>query len=73
MNYPRNFGPYTRGRGFRPAPLEQGRPSRLHHRRFRRRYITRDERIAHLEGYLSELRLEAQAVEERLAELRPTD
>lgn len=69
MNHPRDFGGAT-GRGDRPAPLEQGRPGRLHHRRFRRRFSTREERIARLEGYLSELRLEAQAVEERLVELR---
>jgi hypothetical protein len=37
--------------------------------KFRRRFATRDERIARLETYLSELRSEAQAVEEHIAEL----
>ena len=37
---------------------------------FRRRFLTRDERIARLETYLGELRAEAQAVEERLARLQ---
>lgn len=36
---------------------------------FQRRYKTKAEQIAELEGYLSELRLEVQAVEERLADL----
>jgi len=36
---------------------------------FRRRFETRAERRAVLEAYLAELRAEAQAVEERLAEL----
>jgi hypothetical protein len=39
-------------------------------RSFRRRFATRDERIAHLETYLGELQAEAQAVEERIAELQ---
>jgi hypothetical protein len=38
-------------------------------RKFRRRFATRDERIAYLGTYLSELRSEAQAVEEHIAEL----
>ena len=37
---------------------------------FGRRFWTREERIAHLERYLEALRAEAQAVEERLAELK---
>ncbi|MGI6206676.1 MAG: hypothetical protein ACOYEW_00570 [Anaerolineae bacterium] len=37
---------------------------------FRRRMLTRQERIERLEAYLKDLRLEAQAVEERLADLR---
>ena len=37
--------------------------------KFRRRFATRDERIARLGTYLSELRSEAQAVEEQIAEL----
>ena len=41
--------------------------------KFRRRFATRDERIARLEAYLSELRSEAQAVEEQIAELRPAN
>ncbi len=37
---------------------------------FERRYQTKTEQIAELEDYLSELKLEVQAVEERLADLR---
>jgi len=37
---------------------------------FRRRYQTRAERIAELEGYLRELKTEVQAVEEHLADLK---
>jgi hypothetical protein len=37
---------------------------------FQRRYQTKAEQIAELEAYLSELKLEVQAVEERLADLR---
>ena len=37
---------------------------------FWRRFSTREERIAWLEKYLEELRAEAQAVEERIAELK---
>jgi len=37
---------------------------------FKRRYLTREEKIARLEEYLKELQSEAKAVEERLAELR---
>jgi hypothetical protein len=37
---------------------------------FQRRYLTKAEQIAELEAYLAELRLEVQAVEERLADLR---
>jgi hypothetical protein len=37
---------------------------------FQRRYQTKDEQIVELEAYLSELKLEVQAVEERLADLR---
>lgn len=44
-----------------------------HGRRFHRRFRTREERIARLEEYLNELRLEAQAVEEHLTELRAAD
>jgi hypothetical protein len=36
---------------------------------FRRRFATRDERIARLGTYLGELRAEAEAVEEHIAEL----
>jgi hypothetical protein len=36
----------------------------------RRRFATRDERIAHLGTYLSELRAETDAVEEHIAELK---
>lgn len=37
---------------------------------FHRRFRTRDERLAELEAYLADLRAEAQAVEEKIAELR---
>ena len=37
---------------------------------FHRRFATREERIAHLQEYLNELRAEAQAVEEHIAELK---
>ncbi len=36
---------------------------------FRRHFATREERIARLGAYLGELRAEAEAVEQRLAEL----
>ena len=39
-------------------------------RKFRRRFATRDEQIARLGTYLGELRSEAQAVEEKIAELQ---
>lgn len=37
---------------------------------FQRRYLTKAEQVAELEAYLAELRLEVQAVEERLADLK---
>jgi hypothetical protein len=37
---------------------------------FQRRYQTKAEQIADLEAYLGDLKLEVQAVEERLADLR---
>ena len=37
---------------------------------FERRYQTKAEQIADLEDYLGELKLEVQAVEERLSDLR---
>jgi hypothetical protein len=37
---------------------------------FHRRYQTKEEQIAELEAYLGKLKLETQAVEEHLAELR---
>jgi hypothetical protein len=40
---------------------------------FRRRFATREERIARLEAYLKELQAEAKAVEERLAELKVSE
>lgn len=45
---------------------------RRHHREghFHRRYFTREEKIAELEGYLEDLQAEIQAVEERLADLK---
>jgi len=41
-----------------------------HQEHFQRRYLTKAEKIAELEAYLSELKLEVQAVEEHLADLR---
>ena len=41
-----------------------------HQSHFDRRYQTKAEQIAELESYLSELKLEVQAVEEHLADLR---
>jgi hypothetical protein len=38
--------------------------------RFQRRYLTKAEQIVELEAYLAELKLEVQAVEERLADLK---
>ncbi len=37
---------------------------------FERRYQTKSEQMAELEAYLSELKLEVQAVEERLSDLK---
>jgi hypothetical protein len=37
---------------------------------FQRRYLTKAEQAAELEAYLADLKLEVQAVEERLADLR---
>ncbi len=37
---------------------------------FQRRYLTKAEQAAELEAYLADLRLEVQAVEERLADLK---
>lgn len=37
---------------------------------FRRRFVTREERIAHLQAYLDALRLEAQGVEEHIEALK---
>lgn len=39
---------------------------------FRRRFATREERIARLTDYLQHLRAEAQAVEEKIARLQST-
>jgi hypothetical protein len=44
----------------------EGRPT---HTGFRRRFFSREERIAGLTRYLDDLRAEAQAVEEKLARL----
>lgn len=41
-----------------------------HQSHFERRYQTKAEKIAELEAYLAELRLEVQAVEEHLADLK---
>lgn len=51
------------------APGAAGGPG-MH---FRRRFATREERIARLEAYLKELQAEAKAVEERLAELKAAE
>lgn len=40
---------------------------------FRRRFISREERIAWLEQYLRELQNEAKAVEERIADLKAAE
>ena len=37
---------------------------------FERRFLTKAEQLAELEGYLAELKLEVQAVEERIADLK---
>jgi hypothetical protein len=37
---------------------------------FERRYLTKAEQIEELEAYLAELKLEVQAVEERIADLK---
>ena len=59
---PRRDGGKAWHRGY-GAELRASGPS------FRRRFATRDERIARLGTYLGELRAEAQAVEEHIAEL----
>jgi hypothetical protein len=46
------------------AERREPRPS------FRRRFATREERIARLETYLGDLRAETQAVEEQIAEMQ---
>jgi len=38
--------------------------------RFQRRYLTKAEQAEELEAYLADLKLEVQAVEERLADLK---
>jgi hypothetical protein len=38
--------------------------------RFPRRYLTKAEQAAELEAYLTDLKLEVQAVEERLADIK---
>lgn len=43
-----------------------------HAGRFERRYQTKAEQISELEAYLEELKLEVQAVEEHLSDLRGT-
>ena len=46
---------------------EHGSGQRLH-----RRFVTQEERIAWLEGYLKDLQTEAKAVEEHVAEMKKT-
>ena len=50
-----------------------GAESRASGPKFRRHFATRDERIARLATYLTELRSEAKAVEEHIAELKAAD
>lgn len=52
--------------GGRRGERGEGRRSRA---AFRRRFFSREERIAGLQQYLNDLRAEAQAVEEKLARL----
>lgn len=47
-----------------------GSPGSGHGMQFSRRFATSEERITRLAGYLKDLQAEAQAVEERLAELK---
>ncbi len=63
---PRRDGGKAWHRGY-DAELQASGP------KFRRRFATRDERIARLATYLSELRSEAKAVEEHIAELKAAD
>lgn len=49
---------------------ECGCSCECHGLHFERRFQTKAEQIAELEAYLSELKLEVQAVEEHLADLR---
>jgi hypothetical protein len=60
------------GHHMRPGPGEGrcGCGEGGHGPTFRRRFQTREEKIARLEAYLKDLLAEAKAVEERLAELR---
>jgi hypothetical protein len=52
------------------SECECGCECSCHDKHFERRYQTKAEQIADLEAYLGELKLEVQAVEEHLADLR---
>ncbi len=53
---------------FEHEPFEEGRC--IPRKGFRRRFVSREERIAELEAYLADLKAEAKAVEEEIARLR---
>ena len=61
---------HRRPRRRRDEAWHQSYGAELQAPKFRRRFATRDERIARLGTYLSELRSEAQAVEEQIAALK---
>jgi hypothetical protein len=65
----RAFRPHHHGDSCRCACGCHADPWSAEHT-FWRRFATREERIAWLERYLKELRAEAQAVEERITELK---
>jgi hypothetical protein len=46
------------------------RPGNMHRHHFHRRFMSREEKIARLEDYQKELRVEAKAVEEHLEDLK---
>jgi hypothetical protein len=57
-------------RGAHRIARGEGRPAKAN---LRRRFFSREERIAGLEVYLNDLRAEAQAVEEELVRLKAAD
>jgi hypothetical protein len=58
------------GRGHHGGHRHGGRCGCGQHHGFRRRFWTKEERIAWLEHYLENLQAEAQAVEEKLAKMK---